>query len=349
MQRSTTLAFFGLLATLLAGSAAAGAASLIWKPPEEPTKTERSSRRGPPPPPRVEMQQVEHAFLGVTTVEVDGRCLVEQVNGNSAAERAGIRSGDLILSFEDSPVTGPEDLGDAIRSRGADETVTVKVLRAGETLELTAKLGRTVTTEVVTGSPTKGGSLTGRITDESSGHPVPGADVRASVSRRRRARTAAPHAQAKTDADGKFAMEVAASTSPLELIVEAEGFVSSRMPYPELSDVTVALERDGRVRVEGMVRVAATGKPVRDAGATVRASRLGFLGFSSGGRKVEPVDGKYVLRLEPGRYDVIARGEGLVSAPREIDVKLEPIALDFELAPADGAAQSAPAGKSPRR
>ena len=65
--------------------------------------------------------------------EADG-VLVREVEEGSAAERAGIRQGDLIVGAGGRPVQDPDDLHDALAA--ASGTVNVAVLRGAESLEL---------------------------------------------------------------------------------------------------------------------------------------------------------------------------------------------------------------------
>jgi S1-C subfamily serine protease len=63
------------------------------------------------------------------------------VEPESAAEAAGIRLGDVILSVDGVRVSGIGDLAAQVRSHQPGETVPLEILRAGENLELQVTLG----------------------------------------------------------------------------------------------------------------------------------------------------------------------------------------------------------------
>lgn len=68
--------------------------------------------------------------------EADG-VLVRQVMQGSAAERAGMKEGDLITEVDGSPVTGVDDLYEALDALAPDTTLQVRVLRGADDRVLT--------------------------------------------------------------------------------------------------------------------------------------------------------------------------------------------------------------------
>ena len=98
-----------------------------------------------------------HAFLRVEPTEVTPEiaqrfhlsspsgALVLQVVSGSAAAKAGLRSGDLIVAFGGRPVRTVEDLLAALRHRKPGDRVAVTVIRDGKrkTLQVTLS-GRSV-------------------------------------------------------------------------------------------------------------------------------------------------------------------------------------------------------------
>lgn len=95
------------------------------------------------------------AYLGVSTQDVtlrsrsgmwyysDGtRCvLVEKVVSGSAAEKAGIQAGDLILKLEDTTITSGDGLSSAIGAYKPGDTVTLTLQRDGKELTVQVTFG----------------------------------------------------------------------------------------------------------------------------------------------------------------------------------------------------------------
>lgn len=73
------------------------------------------------------------AFFGAT----DGGLLVKSVQAGSAAEKAGLKAGDVIVSVDGVKTTDAGDIRDAL-SKAEGKEAAVKVLRNGKTLDLKA-------------------------------------------------------------------------------------------------------------------------------------------------------------------------------------------------------------------
>jgi hypothetical protein len=94
------------------------------------------------PPPRGD-QRAGSVFFGIVAgphLPGDGLRLADVVP-QSAAERAGLAEGDVIVRFAGRPVDGFEDLRGALADRKPGETVEVVYLRDGEDRTVTATLG----------------------------------------------------------------------------------------------------------------------------------------------------------------------------------------------------------------
>jgi membrane protease YdiL (CAAX protease family) len=72
----------------------------------------------------------------------DDKCIVREVIPKSAASEAGVMVDDRILAFEGQPVAGFSDLAAAVSARQPDETVTLSLVRDGETLDIEVTLKR---------------------------------------------------------------------------------------------------------------------------------------------------------------------------------------------------------------
>lgn len=70
--------------------------------------------------------------------------IVADVQGDSAAEAAGIQRGDIIVAADGQPVATIEDLQEIISSRQPDDQITVTVNRDGAEEEIEVTLGQSV-------------------------------------------------------------------------------------------------------------------------------------------------------------------------------------------------------------
>jgi len=83
---------------------------------------------------------VQHAFLGVGTVAGNGGVLVRRVEPGSPAAKAGLRSGDLIVSFAGRQVRDPSGLAAVVGTHRPGQTVSVGLVRHGAHRTVRAKL-----------------------------------------------------------------------------------------------------------------------------------------------------------------------------------------------------------------
>jgi serine protease Do len=82
------------------------------------------------------------AFLGVMTEKVDNGARITSVTKGSAAEKAGLKVGDIITTVGDTKIEDPQDLTDAIRDRKPDDKVSIKIKRDNRNESVTATLGK---------------------------------------------------------------------------------------------------------------------------------------------------------------------------------------------------------------
>ncbi len=94
--------------------------------------------------------RVRRAFIGIsaqqTTIpprrrraaglEQDGAVMVGTVEADSAADRAGLKAGDIVLSLDGQTITGADDLIRALTGEKIGRTVTLDVLRVTERLAI---------------------------------------------------------------------------------------------------------------------------------------------------------------------------------------------------------------------
>jgi serine protease Do len=78
--------------------------------------------------------------------------LVKSVNKNSAAEKAGLKAGDVIVKVEETKVNSTGDITSALRAARAKKTVTVTVVRNKKEMPLTVTIEATPATAVRAGA-----------------------------------------------------------------------------------------------------------------------------------------------------------------------------------------------------
>jgi protocatechuate 3,4-dioxygenase beta subunit len=138
--------------------------------------------------------------------------------------------------------------------------------------------------------------LRGRVTDEASGAPLPGAEVRVMLND---SPASDPDGPSFTDADGRFAIEASAGL-PLGLHVSAAGHADLVQGVPEGRDdaIALALPAAGSLRV--LIDPDAAPGPHAPCGVRVEA-----LGSEAEGVEAHFVLGTCVFaRLPPGLYEV---------------------------------------------
>jgi M6 family metalloprotease-like protein len=83
------------------------------------------------------------AVLGVQVATVkDGEGVaIEQVLPGSPAERAKLRTGEVILRVDDVPVAGPDKLGELLAAKKPDDLITLTLLLAEKAVDLKVRLG----------------------------------------------------------------------------------------------------------------------------------------------------------------------------------------------------------------
>lgn len=83
------------------------------------------------------------AYLGVATEKNDKGAKVTEVMEKSAAEKAGLKEGDIITSVGGTTIKGSDDLMSTIRKHKPAETVDLTYLRDGKEKKVKALLGKT--------------------------------------------------------------------------------------------------------------------------------------------------------------------------------------------------------------
>ncbi len=87
-------------------------------------------------------EDANRAMLGVTTDESDKGAEINTVNKESAAEKMGLKKGDIITKVNEKNVADPDDLTAAIRSHKPGDKVTVTYLRDKKENTASGELGK---------------------------------------------------------------------------------------------------------------------------------------------------------------------------------------------------------------
>ena len=93
-----------------------------------------------------DMAGEERAFLGVTTDKVSEGAKITDISKGSAAEKGGLKEGDIITKINDQKIASPEDLSKAVRKYKPEEKVTVGYKRDGKDQSQSLALGKRKTT-----------------------------------------------------------------------------------------------------------------------------------------------------------------------------------------------------------
>lgn len=89
---------------------------------------------------RLFTEEANHAMLGVTTEKVEGGVKVIGVTGESAAEKLGLKEGDIITRINETKIEDPDGLAKVIRAQKPGDKVQVTYLRDNKQQTGTAEL-----------------------------------------------------------------------------------------------------------------------------------------------------------------------------------------------------------------
>lgn len=92
-----------------------------------------------------EMMPQNRAFLGVTSMRPENGpagARIAEVSPGSAAEKAGLKTGDVITKLDELAIESPEDLSRAVGKYDPNEKATITYLREGKESKVTVTLGQ---------------------------------------------------------------------------------------------------------------------------------------------------------------------------------------------------------------
>jgi serine protease Do len=82
------------------------------------------------------------AFLGVITEDDDRGARIEEVTDNSAAEKAGLKEGDIITKVNETKIERPDDLTKIVRKHKPDDKISITYYRDGKRNQTEVTLGK---------------------------------------------------------------------------------------------------------------------------------------------------------------------------------------------------------------
>jgi serine protease Do len=99
----------------------------------------------------VYIQDINSELANALGLSSPNGVLISGVQENSPAEKAGLKSEDVVLKFNDRPVKNSQELRTLVASAGPDTKIRLGILRDGKDKEIEAKLGE-LTEEVAASS-----------------------------------------------------------------------------------------------------------------------------------------------------------------------------------------------------
>jgi serine protease Do len=81
-----------------------------------------------------------NGYLGIATESSKNGLKVTKVGDESSAQKAGVRSGDLLIKLNDTALQSREDLQAILKELSAGDEVRIEIRRSAETKTLTLKL-----------------------------------------------------------------------------------------------------------------------------------------------------------------------------------------------------------------
>lgn len=80
------------------------------------------------------------AMLGVTTEKTEEGVTIKSVNEESAAKKAGLKEGDIIIKVDGKVIEAPDQLSESLKDKKPGDKVTVTYKREGKTSVVTPEL-----------------------------------------------------------------------------------------------------------------------------------------------------------------------------------------------------------------
>jgi len=87
-----------------------------------------------------ERASAQPGFLGVAVEDIKGQVIASEVAGDSPAEKAGVKKGDILTALDGKPLAAAEVFRDQLRAKSVGEAVKLTLSRGGKPSELAVTL-----------------------------------------------------------------------------------------------------------------------------------------------------------------------------------------------------------------
>jgi putative serine protease PepD len=84
---------------------------------------------------------VSNAASSTSAAAFSNGAKIEKVTPGGAAEKAGLKAGDVVIAFNGEKITSASELTAAVRLEKANSNATITVVRAGKELTIQVRLG----------------------------------------------------------------------------------------------------------------------------------------------------------------------------------------------------------------
>ncbi len=123
----------------------------------------------------VSISPIDAAAAAALDAPVTGGAMITVISPNSAAEKAGLQVGDIVVVVNDKEISNARELSNAIGLLSVGDEVAIRYVRDGESLLTTAELGERITTNVAGGDIHRG--LSGAEFQSTTASSVRGVEV----------------------------------------------------------------------------------------------------------------------------------------------------------------------------
>ena len=123
----------------------------------------------------VSISPIDAAAAAALDAPVTGGAMITVISPNSAAEKAGLQVGDIVVEVNDKEISNARELSNAIGLLSVGDEVAIRYVRDGESLLTTAELGERITTNVAGGDIHRG--LSGAEFQSTTASSVRGVEV----------------------------------------------------------------------------------------------------------------------------------------------------------------------------